>query len=317
MQGADMPGDGSKEMGGPLPEFLRSSSTYKDDLQAIYSAEAKTSRAVEALKTSLGMLQSNLDQVVTEINRVRAVTEDGYSDLETGVEKLAETAGKTTEEFKALVKTTDTHQSTLRTDFQKSHFVLKQVVTILGDLEDQLNTLRTILGEAKTSIRGVQTGVDALHEPILASKCHMTQFENLPDLMDAFAAQAADWAELMPKLEIVLRERLDELGYDAETDKVTKLKPWDKFVGKVWRGIVNNFFNLLGMFLLGTIAWVIQTAGQSKNDAATQAVIKRMEDASQKKDAEVQGLINAIDELRRERKFPPAKKSPFPATPSK
>lgn len=302
------------EPGTTPPEFIKASSSFKDDLQTIYAAETRTSRAVETLRSALTMLQSNLDQVVGEINRVRAVTEDGYTDLETGVEKLAEATGKTTEEFKALVKTTDAHQTSLRTDFQKSHFVLKQVVTVLGAIEDQLNTLRTILGEAKTSIDGIQTGIHGLHEPLVQSRCHMSQFENLPELMEAFTRMVEVYADMVPKLEIVIRERLDELGYDAETDKVKKLKPWDRFIGKVWRGIVNNFFNVLGMFLLGVIAYVIQSASQAKVDANTTAVIKRMEEASLKKEAEVQSLMKAVEELRAERKATPRKS---PAAPSK
>lgn len=312
--GADMSEEKSLGDQGMPPDFIKASSSFKDDLQTIYAAETRTSRAVETLRSALTMLQSNLDQVVGEINRVRAVTEDGYTDLETGVEKLAEAAGKTTEEFKALVKTTDAHQGTLRSDFQKSHYVLKQVVTVLGDIEDQLNTLRTILGEAKTSIDGIQTGIVSLHEPLVQSRCHMSQFDNLPELMEAFTRMVEVYADMVPKLEIVIRERLDELGYDAETDKVKKLKPWDRFIGKVWRGVVNNFFNVLGMFLLGVIAYVIQSASQAKVDANTAAVIKKMEDASQKKEAEVQSLMKAVDELRAERRATPRKS---PATPSK
>ena len=296
-----------------MPDFIRASATVKEDFQTLFASEQKNFRAIEGMRSALVMLQSSLDQVVSEINRVRSTTEENFTDLETGVEKLTEAAEKTTEEFKSLVRTADTNQNALRGDFKKSHFVLHQVVTVLAGIENQLNTLRNILSEAKSAVDAANTGILGLRDPIAQSGCQLSRYENLPEILETFAGLVESYAAMQPKLEIVVRERLDELGYDPESEAVKKMKPWDRLVSKVWRATTNNFFNVLGMFLLGAIAWVVQATATAKSEAKAMAVTQRMEEMAKTKEAEIKNLQQAIEDLKAQKAQKAQPRKPKPA----
>ena len=67
--------------------------------------------------------------------------------------------------------------------------------------------------------------------------------------------------------------------------------------------------NVVGSFLLGAIAWVVQSTATAKSEAKAMAVTQRMEEMAKTKEAEIKNLQQDIEDLKAQ-KAPPRKPKP-------
>ena len=272
-------------------DFLRASSPLKEDLQAVYAIQQRNRQAVREISTQLEGLQKGVENAINSIEALKQEAGANFVDLETGITKLADSSQATVGDIKGFVKTMETSQGGLRQDFKKSNTVLRAMLNSLMDLSDDLTTFRTMVSEMKTQVGALQT----LLPP---RQCGLAQFDDLPATIESFQTLIANYEEMFPKLEIIIKERLQEVGY---TEHGEKREPVFVIMDKVWKAVVANFFTILGTLVLGGIAWAIQTAAVARSESKNSQVIRKMEDRMAEKEAEMSAIADALNSLRAER----------------